>query len=326
MVFQYHCAAAGAVTIDVKVGKVWKNIVRASETEPGDKTYPWDGRVGGKALRAGTYQVRLTGPDGVKLTKIRILPTPSVTVYALSPSKFKATGSSTTLLTVRWSQLCDVRIEIVNATGVSVRTLYAVQNRAAAKVKLRWDGRDDQGQLVPSGVYWVRAQCGGRKVTRKFTIISAAPVAPATPPQTTTTVTIPLGEVSTLTPEQQECRLVDLFNSVRQANGLQALAVNDVLRNGARSYSQLMADHNFFDHTSYGAMDVRMHAAGISYWYAGENLAKTTSADQAYEQFMGSTSHKENILKPEYSSIGVGYVWDQTEGIYYCTVWFATLQ
>lgn len=320
MVFQYSYRIAGAVTIAVKVGKVWKTVLAAAESTPGVSTYSWDGKIGGKALRPGIYQAKLTTPDGTRTIKIRILPRPGVTLYSLKPATFTATGSSTVLITARWTQLCNVRIDIVNAAGTTVRSLYAAQNRPATTKKLRWDGRDDQGQMVPSGVYRVRVQCGGAAaVTRKLTVRSTV---------ATTNVTITLTAGNTTATEAQESRLTDLINGARQANGLQPLAVNSTLHAGALKHSQDMAARNFFDHVSptYGDMATRMKAAGISYWYAGENLALTGSADSAYQQFMASDGHRANILKPEYTNIGVAFIWNVTAGQYDVTVWFADLQ
>lgn len=45
---------------------------------------------------------------------------------------------------------------------------------------------------------------------------------------------------------------------------------------------------------------------GLSYTYAGENLAKDfPSAHKAHEALMASKTHKDNILNPFYSKVGV---------------------
>lgn len=325
LVFQYNYQqqSEGAVKIDLKIGKAWKVILNTTQSAPGIYTFAWDGKIAGKALRAGTYTARLTMPGATQTIKVRILPKPSVTIYAVKPAKFKATGKSTALIQVRWSQMCDVRVEIVNAAGAVVRTLYTAQNRAAAKASYRWDGKDDQGQLVPSGVYRVRAKCGGAAiVTRKFTVISVASTAPTT--TTTTSLTVTLASPPTMTPEQAQSRLVELINGGRQANGLAPLNVNAALSAGALKHSQDMAANNFFDHVSptAGNMIDRMKAAGIHYWCAGENLALSSSADRAYEQFMGSEGHRANILNANYTDIGVGIVWNSKTSQYVVTVWF----
>lgn len=334
LVFQYNYQpqTEGIVKIAIKVGKVWKTILDTTQSEPGIKTFAWDGRIAGKALRAGTYTARLTMPDATQTMKVRILPKPSVTIYAVKPATFKATGKSTALIQVRWSQMCDVRVEVVNAAGAVVRTLYTAQNRAAAKVSLRWDGRDDQGQLVPSGTYRVRAKCGGAAaVTRKFKVSSVASTAATTTTtttMTTTSVTVTLASTPTMTPEQAASRLSELINSGRQADGLAPLTNNAALSAGALKHSQDMVMNNFFDHVSptTGTMADRMRAAGIAYWCAGENLALTSGADRAYEQFMGSEGHRANILNANYTDVGVGIVWNPNSGQYVVTVWFAKPQ
>jgi flagellar hook assembly protein FlgD len=46
----------------------------------------------------------------------------------------------------------EVRIDIFTVSGERVRALYAGA-LAAAEKELVWDGRDDRGAVVPSGVY-----------------------------------------------------------------------------------------------------------------------------------------------------------------------------
>ena len=45
---------------------------------------------------------------------------------------------------------------------------------------------------------------------------------------------------------------------------------------------------------------------GISYLHAGENLAGNSSVDRAHRALMNSSGHKQNILSPNFTHIGVG--------------------
>jgi uncharacterized protein YkwD len=45
---------------------------------------------------------------------------------------------------------------------------------------------------------------------------------------------------------------------------------------------------------------------GITYKSAAENIAKTSSVDRAHTGFMNSEGHRQNILNPGYTHIGVG--------------------
>ncbi len=53
----------------------------------------------------------------------------------------------------------DVRLDIYNSLGQKVRTLED-RPKAAGRYILKWDGRDDAGQPVASGVYLYRLQAG----------------------------------------------------------------------------------------------------------------------------------------------------------------------
>ena len=44
----------------------------------------------------------------------------------------------------------------------------------------------------------------------------------------------------------------------------------------------------------------------IEYQYAGENLAKNTSATKAHTALMNSSGHRKNILNPNFTHVGVG--------------------
>ena len=108
-----------------------------------------------------------------------------------------------------------------------------------------------------------------------------------------------------------EKQVVELTNKERANQGLPALAMDQPLMAAAREKSQDMKDHNYFSHTSptFGSPFDRLKALGISYKSAGENIAKgQTSAAQVVEAWMNSEGHRANILNPEFTHIGVGYV------------------
>ena len=45
---------------------------------------------------------------------------------------------------------------------------------------------------------------------------------------------------------------------------------------------------------------------GLTYNYAGENIAGNTSMKDTVDKWMASESHKKNILSSKYKNIGVG--------------------
>lgn len=109
-----------------------------------------------------------------------------------------------------------------------------------------------------------------------------------------------------LTADEQ--RAVDLMNADRQAAGLAPLKVNLSLVRLAENYAQDMINRNFFSHYNPEGKSPfdRMSAAGISYRYAGENLAINTSVDKAEVAFMNSSGHRANILNPNFTEVGIG--------------------
>ncbi len=84
-----------------------------------------------------------------------------------------------------------------------------------------------------------------------------------------------------------------------------------------------MAKEDFFSHTDPEgeAVDGRMAEAGIFYLKVGENLARIENADDpakaAVDGWLDSPSHKENILRPEFTLTGMGVCGDGTT--YYFT-------
>lgn len=110
--------------------------------------------------------------------------------------------------------------------------------------------------------------------------------------------------------EAFEKEVVRLVNVERAKNGLQPLKENWELSRVARYKSMDMRDKGYFSHTSptYGSPFDMMKSFGISYSTAGENIAmgQKTPAD-VMKGWMNSPGHRQNILSPSYTEIGVGY-------------------
>ena len=108
-----------------------------------------------------------------------------------------------------------------------------------------------------------------------------------------------------------EKEVVSLVNAERAKHGLSPLSANQKLSEAAKAKSQDMKDKNYFSHTSptYGSPFDMIKSFGISYNYAGENIAKGQQTPQAVmNAWMNSEGHRKNILNPNYKQIGVGYV------------------
>lgn len=106
----------------------------------------------------------------------------------------------------------------------------------------------------------------------------------------------------------QESRILQLCNAERQKNALKALKSNMDLTKLARLKSDDMVKNNYFDHQSptYGSPFDMLKKYGVSYMYAGENIALNQNADAAFKAWMNSEGHRKNILNPNFTELGVG--------------------
>ncbi|MCX6833427.1 MAG: T9SS type A sorting domain-containing protein, partial [candidate division Zixibacteria bacterium] len=64
----------------------------------------------------------------------------------------------------------DVQLQVLNILGQKVRTLVN-EFRAVGTHEVQWDGRDDNGNAVSSGVYLYRIQAGNFVETKKMVLM-----------------------------------------------------------------------------------------------------------------------------------------------------------
>jgi uncharacterized protein YkwD len=108
-----------------------------------------------------------------------------------------------------------------------------------------------------------------------------------------------------------EDRLLVLLNSARERTSLRPLAGDADLAAIARAHSQDMVDHAFFGHVSpeTGSTDDRVKRAHLGRLGAyGENLVLGASAEDAHGQLMNSPGHRGNMLRGEFTHVGIGAV------------------
>lgn len=109
---------------------------------------------------------------------------------------------------------------------------------------------------------------------------------------------------------QEEQRMVELVNAERARYGLPPLKVKPQLVQLARLKARDMVENNYFGHTSptYGSPFEMMRRFGVTYSFAGENLAGASTVETAHRALMSSSGHRANILNPNFKEIGVGVV------------------
>jgi uncharacterized protein YkwD len=89
-----------------------------------------------------------------------------------------------------------------------------------------------------------------------------------------------------------------------------ALTMDPILRCSARLQSLDMFEREFFDHVNPDGVDPfeRMSDAGFSGSYLGENIAQgQRTPEDVMADWMESDGHCANIMRPEFTSIGVGF-------------------
>ena len=76
----------------------------------------------------------------------------------------------TTTIQYQLPKAADVKIQIFNSMGQLVRNLEQ-SCQQPGNYQVIWDGRNDLGQLVPSGLYYYQIISGGHKKVRKMTLL-----------------------------------------------------------------------------------------------------------------------------------------------------------
>jgi len=119
--------------------------------------------------------------------------------------------------------------------------------------------------------------------------------------------------------------IVDLTNQERRSRGLSALSVNLQLTQAAEHHAGNMARLDTMAHTLPGAdlptLQSRLDFYGYDYAKAGENVAYNfATASAVVNAWMNSSGHRQNILDPSYSEIGVGVGVNSRGQLYFCQV------
>ncbi len=121
-------------------------------------------------------------------------------------------------------------------------------------------------------------------------------------------VNIPTLDAELINYQNEVLRLV---NIERRKNGLTDLELDWQVSRVAQYKSKDMAINNYFDHQSptYGSPFEMLQGFKINYKTAGENIAKgQKTPSQVVTAWMNSTGHRANILNPNYTHMGIGFV------------------
>jgi len=100
-----------------------------------------------------------------------------------------------------------------------------------------------------------------------------------------------------------------LTNEARTGEDLLPLSESETLRKGAQMKADDMAEKEYFSHTGPdGEQPWKwFKEAGYQYQYAGENLAVNfDESEEVVDAWLNSPTHRANILKAQFTEIGVG--------------------
>ncbi len=105
-----------------------------------------------------------------------------------------------------------------------------------------------------------------------------------------------------------------LVNQARAEQGLNPLTLNPVLTDAALAHNVDMVTNGFVEHTGSdgGSPGDRATTAGYNWAIVGENIAAGMStAAEAFQGWKDSPGHWENIIRPEFTEMGLSYVYSE---------------
>ncbi|MCX6235454.1 MAG: T9SS type A sorting domain-containing protein [Bacteroidetes bacterium] len=73
-----------------------------------------------------------------------------------------------TIIGFSLAQECPVTLDIINSSGQVIKTFTRNQNLPAGQYSFTWDGKNDEGQECPAGVYFYKVSAGHSTLTGKL--------------------------------------------------------------------------------------------------------------------------------------------------------------
>ena len=165
------------------------------------------------------------------------------------------------------------------------------------------------------------------QLTNTFVPPSIPSNTPVPPPLPSDTPIPPSPTSSVCSPSYNadyENQVITLINNERAQKGLSSLSGQSQLAVAARVHSTDMACNDFMSHTGSdgSTMVSRIIAQGYSYSALGENVAAGYGSPAAVVAgWMSSQGHRDNILSPNFTQVGIGYAY--RSGTSYGAYWTA---
>lgn len=110
--------------------------------------------------------------------------------------------------------------------------------------------------------------------------------------------------------QASEKKMYEFTNNERGKRGLTLLTWDEKLTEIARFHAQDMFSRGYFSHYTPEELSPfdRLESGGAHFFVGGENLALAPNVVLAHQGLMASEGHRENILSPHFSKIGIGAV------------------
>ncbi|MDF2949613.1 MAG: putative Calcium-chelating exported protein [Sedimentibacter sp.] len=217
----------------------------------------------------------------------------------LKVKSIKVNGKNVDLNSIDWNSLLN--------TAKTEKVTTEIEKPVVNLPQIQTPAKEQQTEAKPVENQLVAAKPAAQKVS------------PVKEENNTSTETAPVS-----TPNlSYEQKVVELVNIERQKAGLQALTLNSEISNVARTKAKDMAVNNYFAHQSptYGSAGDMLTKFGIRWSAWGENLASgQRTPESVVTAWMNSEGHRANIMSPNFSRIGVGYVTNSSGTPYWTQV------
>lgn len=130
-------------------------------------------------------------------------------------------------------------------------------------------------------------------------------------------IDLKLTDADTVINKEAESEMLLLVNEERAKRGLPELVLDETLSEAARKHSIDMFQKGYFGHIDPEGNTPfdRIKESGVSFNAAGENLALAHTVTIAHKGLMNSPGHRENILHPGFTRIGIGAAQSSKHGI-----------
>ena len=107
-------------------------------------------------------------------------------------------------------------------------------------------------------------------------------------------------------------QILSLVNQARKEAGLKPLTSTSALNSAAQTRAQELNQLYSHNRPNGSSCFTVLGEKGISYRTAGENIATGyKTAQQVFNAWMNSEGHRQNILSPKFTQIGIGYTAQQ---------------